>query len=100
MILHNYRVSLWELWICLTCMFEVLQKAEALEYIQRQMELSEASGRIFDENATLVAYGSYGESIRKLNPILTKSLMLGVQNHKQNIDADIALSAVNDIELC
>ena len=80
--------------------FEGLQEKEALEYIQRQMELSGASGKIFDENAALVAYGSCGGSIRKLNLILTKSLMIGVQNHKQNIDADMVLSAVNDIELC
>ena len=86
--------------IAVNYQFEGLQEKEALEYIQKQMELSGASGRIFDENAALVAYGSCGGSIRKLNLILTKSLMIGVQNHKQNIDADMVLSAVNDIELC
>lgn len=86
--------------IAVNYQFEGLQEAEALEYIQKQMELSGASGRIFDENAALMAYGSCGGSIRKLNLILTKSLMIGVQNHKQNIDADMVLSAVNDIELC
>ena len=55
---------------------------------------------IIDENAALVAYGSSGGSIRKLNLILTKALMIGAQNNKQSIDADMVLSAVNDIELC
>lgn len=80
--------------------FEGLQEKEALEYINKQMELVGASGRILDENAALVAYGSCGGSIRKLNLILTKSLMIGAQNQKHNIDADMVLSAVNDIELC
>ena len=53
-----------------------------------------------NENAALVAYGSSGGSIRKLNLILTKALMIGAQNNKQSIDADMVLSAVNDIELC
>ena len=79
--------------------FEGLQEKEALDYIETQMNLVGASGRIFDENAALVAYGSCGGSIRKLNLILTKALMIGAQNHKQNIDADMILSAVNDIEL-
>jgi len=86
--------------IAVNYQFEGLQESEALEYIQKQMELSGTSGRIFDENAALMAYGSCGGSIRKLNLILTKSLMIGVQNHKQNIDSDMVLSAVNDIELC
>ena len=80
--------------------FEGLQEKEALEYINKQMELVGASGRILDENAALVAYVSCGGSIRKLNLILTKSLMIGAQNQKHNIDADMVLSAVNDIELC
>lgn len=80
--------------------FEGLQEKEAVEYIHKQLELVGTSGRIFDENAALAAYGSCGGSIRKLNLILTKSLMIGEQNRKQNIDIDIVLSAVNDIELC
>ena len=80
--------------------FEGLQETEALEYISKQLELVGASGKIFDENAALAAYGSCGGSIRKLNLILTKALMIGAQNNKTNIDTDIILAAVNDIELC
>ena len=43
--------------------FEGLQEKEALDYIETQMNLVGASGRIFDENAALVAYGSCGGSI-------------------------------------
>lgn len=80
--------------------FEGLQETEALEYISKQLELVGASGKIFDENAALSAYGSCGGSIRKLNLILTKALMIGAQNNKTNIDTDMILAAVNDIELC
>ena len=80
--------------------FEGLQEKEALDYIQKQLELVGASSKILDENAMLTAYGSCGGSIRKLNLILTKSLMIGAQNNKTHIDTDMVLSAINDIELC
>ena len=80
--------------------FEGLQEKEALDYIQKQLELVGASSKILDENAMLAAYGSCGGSIRKLNLILTKSLMIGAQNNKTHIDTDMVLSAINDIELC
>lgn len=80
--------------------FEGLQETEAIDYISRQLELVGANSRIFDENAALSVYGSCGGSIRKMNLILSKALMIGAQNNKHNIDTDIILSAVNDIELC
>lgn len=80
--------------------FEGLQETEALEYIREQLELVGTTGKVFDENAALSAFGSCSGSIRKLNQILTKALMIGAQNNKQNIDTDIILSAVNDMELC
>lgn len=46
--------------------FEGLREKEALEYISKQLELVGASGKIFDENAALAAYGSCSGSIRKL----------------------------------
>lgn len=76
-----------------------LQESEAAEYIRDRLELAGTTGRIVDENAALAAYRSCGGSIRKLNLIMTKSLMIGAQNDKQNIDTDVILSAVNDIEL-
>ncbi len=52
-----------------------------------------------DDNAMLSAYSSSGGSIRKLNLIITKALMIGRQNNKQNIDTDIILAAIDEIEL-
>lgn len=80
--------------------FNGLSEKEAGQYIRDRLELAGTSGRIMDDNAIVAAYGSCGGSVRKLNLILTKALMIGAQNHKENIDTDIILSAVNDVELC
>ena len=80
--------------------FNGLSEKEAEQYIRDRLELAGTSGRIMDDNAIVAAYGSCGGSVRKLNLILTKALMIGAQNHKENIDTDIILSAVNDVELC
>jgi len=79
--------------------FEGLKESEAMEYIRNRFTLSGASGNIVNENAMLSAYSSSGGSIRKLNLILTKALIIGAQNNKSIIDTDIILSAVNEIEL-
>ncbi len=80
--------------------FQGVGETETIDYIKKQFELVGAASGIMDENAMLSAYGSCGGSLRKLNLIITKSLMIGAQNRKQNIDTDIILSAVNDMELC
>lgn len=80
--------------------FHGLSEDEATEYIRNRLTLAGASSRLIDDSAIVSAYGSSGGSIRKLNLILTKALMIGAQHSKQNIDTDIMLSAVNEIELC
>lgn len=76
-----------------------LSEDEARDYIKNRMELSGASPLIFDESALTTAYGSCNASLRQLNRILTKALIIGAQNQKQNIDSDMILAAVNDISL-
>ena len=79
--------------------FGGLQEAEAVDYLRNRFALAGASPSIMDDNAMLSAYSSSGGSIRKLNLIVTKSLMIGTQHNKQTIDTDIILAAVNEIEL-
>jgi general secretion pathway protein A len=79
--------------------FRGLEESEAMDYIQNRLLLAGASASIINENAMLSAYSSSGGSIRKLNLIMTKALMIGAQNKMQHIDTDIILSAVNEIEL-
>jgi len=79
--------------------FGGLQEAEAAGYIRNRFARAGASPSIIDDNAILSAYSSSGGSIRKLNLIITKALMIGAQHNKQIIDTDIILAAVNEIEL-
>lgn len=79
--------------------FEGLNESEAMEYIRNRLTLAGASASIINDNAMLSAYSSSGGSIRKLNLIMTKALIIGAQNNKQTIDTDVILSAVNEIEL-
>jgi type II secretory pathway predicted ATPase ExeA len=79
--------------------FEGLNESEAMEYIRNRLTLAGASASIINDNAMLSVYSSSGGSIRKLNLIMTKALIIGAQNNKQTIDTDVILSAVNEIEL-
>jgi general secretion pathway protein A len=72
---------------------------ETAGYVKNRLTLAGASSAIIDENAILSAFASCGGSIRKLNLIITKSLMIGAQHNKQVIDTDIILAAVNEIQL-
>jgi len=79
--------------------FMGIQEAEAVAYIKNRLTLAGASPAIIDENAILSAYSSCGNSIRKLNLIITKALMIGAQHNKQVIDTDIILAAINETQL-
>ena len=80
-------------------MFSGVGENEIKKYITNRMNLVSGSVQIFDENALVAVASSSGGSLRKLNQILTKALIIGAQNKQQTIDSDIILSAVNDMEL-
>ena len=79
--------------------FEGLSEEEAIAYIRSRLSLSGASTEIFDSNALLAAYRSCAGSIRRLNMILTKTLIIGAQHEKTTIDTDIIMAAANEISL-
>lgn len=85
--------------ICVSYSFSGISEGEARDYVKDRMGLAGASPRVFDEGALTTAYGSCNASLRQLNLILTKSLTIGAQHQKQNIDSEMVLSAVNDISL-
>lgn len=85
--------------IAVSYSFTGMSEAEARSYIRDRMELVGASPSVFDENAITTAYGSCNNSLRLLNQIITKALMIGAQNEKNHIDSEIILSAVNDISI-
>lgn len=79
--------------------FEGLSEDEAKEYIHSRLSLAGASSAIIDSNAVQAAYGSCGGSIRRLNMLLTKALIVGAQHEKPSIDTDIIMAAANDLSL-
>lgn len=79
--------------------FEGFSETEAIEYIHSRLSLAGASSEIIDNNAILAAYRSCLGSIRRLNMLLTKSLILGAQHEKQVIDTEIIMAASNEISL-
>lgn len=79
--------------------FEGLSEDEAIDYIHSRLSISGASPKIFDDNAALAAYRSCAGSIRRLNMILTKALIMGTQHEKSVIDTDIIMATANEISL-
>lgn len=79
--------------------FEGLSENEVLDYINSRLSLAGATAEIFDNNALLAAYRSCTSSIRRLNMILTKALIIGAQHEKTVIDTDIIMAAANEISL-
>jgi len=79
--------------------FEGLSETEAIEYINSRLSLAGASSEIIDNNAILAAYSSCAGSIRRLNMILTKALIIGTQHEKTVIDTDTIMAAANELSL-
>lgn len=79
--------------------FEGLTEEEAMKYIHTRLSLAGAHAQIFDSNALVAAYGSCSGSIRRLDTILTKALIIGSQHEKPVIDTDIIMAAANEISL-
>ena len=79
--------------------FEGLSEDEAKEYIRSRLTLAGASSAIIDSNAIQAAYASCGGSIRRLNMLLIKALIVGAQHEKPSIDIDIIMAAANDLSL-
>ncbi len=79
--------------------FEGLVEEEVIEYIHSRLSIAGASSQIFDNNALLAAFKSSIGSIRRLNTILTKALIIGAQHEKINVDTEVIMAAANEISL-
>ena len=76
-----------------------LDEDEVKDYIVNRMKLCGVTQPVFNDNALGAAYGYCGGSIRKLNTLLFKSLMIGCEQEAKEIDADIIMDAVGEIDL-
>lgn len=75
-----------------------LTKSESKDYINQSLKNAGALANFFNDASIAAAYSYSNGSIRKLNNILTKSLIIGASENKQVIDSDIILAAQNEID--
>lgn len=85
--------------ICANYSFTGLTWQEARNYIYDRMELAGATPQIFDEDALATACKNCNASLRRLNLILTKALIIGARSNMQNIDSNMMLTALHDVEV-
>jgi general secretion pathway protein A len=85
--------------IVINYQFTGISKEEIKNYIQSRLKLAGCSDEIYSPNAIEAIYGCCNSSIRKLNQLLEKSLIIGAQTNKPVIDTEIIMAAQNEIEI-
>ncbi|MDL2300976.1 hypothetical protein LJC58_01330 [Lachnospiraceae bacterium OttesenSCG-928-D06] len=76
-----------------------LSLEEVGDYVQDRMKQSGVAQNIFETAALEAAYGSCGGSIRRLNNLMHKALMIGCEQKLRTISTQIIMDAANEIDL-
>ena len=79
--------------------FEGISKCEIEEYISSRFKLCGVHEPIFNNNSIEAIYSCSNGSIRKLNTIIEKCLLIGAQKKVRAIDTEIVMAAQNETEL-
>lgn len=79
--------------------FTGITKDEIKDYIKTRLSNTGCHQEIFNPSAIEAIYGCSNGSVRKLNNLLVKCLIIGTQQKKQVIDTDIVMAAQNEIEI-
>ncbi|MDF2701048.1 MAG: ATPase [Haloplasmataceae bacterium] len=79
--------------------FTGISKEELKEYIQSRLKIAGCNNEIYNNNAIEAIYGCCNGSIRKINNLLEKCLIIGTQQAKQIIDTEIVMGAQNEVEI-
>lgn len=79
--------------------FEGITRQETEEYIVSRFKLCGVTNPIFSPNSYEAIASCSNGSIRKLNNIIEKCLILGAKKKAESIDTDIVMIAQNEIEL-
>ena len=74
-------------------------KSELNDYIDSRIKLAHGTNGIFNEQAIETIYNASNGSIRVVNNIITKSLIIGKSKQLQTIDSNLILEAVNELAL-
>ena len=79
--------------------FVGISKQEVNDYISSRLQLSGIHNQVFNPNAVEALYSCCNGSIRKLNNMIEKCLMIGFQKQVSVIDTEIIMIAQNETEL-
>lgn len=79
--------------------FGGISRDEISSYISSRLSLAHASSNIFTPEAIEAIFNSSNGSIRVVNNIITKSLIIASSKSKNIIDENIIMEAYNDLEL-
>jgi type II secretory pathway predicted ATPase ExeA len=79
--------------------FQGLNEDETAEYVRSRMSLCGVTTDAFAPAALIAASASSMGSVRKLNSIIHKSLMIGCEEKLKMIDAETIRKAVYEVEL-
>ena len=74
-------------------------KNELNDYINSRIKLAHGNNDIFNEQAIEAIYNASNGSIRVVNNIITKSLIIGKSKQLPIIDSNLILEAVNELAL-
>lgn len=83
--------------ILTTYEFIGLEANELTNYLKKMLQDANRSTPLFSEPAIEALHSSSNGSIRKLNSLLTQSIMLGANKEKTLIDTEIVLAATNEL---
>lgn len=76
-----------------------LSRDEVKQYIKTRFEISNVNIDIFTEDALNALYACSKSSPRRLNTLILNCLMLGCQNHLQEINSEIVMIAKGEMDL-
>lgn len=76
-----------------------ITKTELKDYIDSRIRLAHGNNGIFNEQAIEAIFNTCNGSIRVVNNIITKCLIIGKSKQSQIIDSDLVLEAVNELTL-
>ncbi|MFA7065088.1 MAG: AAA family ATPase [Bacilli bacterium] len=79
--------------------FSGITKVELKEYIESRLKLAGASQNIFNENAINAIYDSCNYSLRIVNNIIEKALIISANKQLNEIDNQVIIEAYEEIQL-
>lgn len=79
--------------------FSGLSTDEVVDYVKTRLSICGAQTEIFGAGALEAASGSCAGSVRKLNNLIHKALMIGCDQKAKSIDRDIIMQATEEIDL-